>query len=114
VDRLKDMIITGGENVYSMEVEAALSEHRTVREVAVFGVPDARWGEAVCAVVVVEEGQDLDEQELIAHCRERIAGYKIPRRFELRREPLPKSGAGKVLKNILREPYWAEQARRVG
>jgi long-chain acyl-CoA synthetase len=112
VDRLKDMIISGGENVYSMEVEAALSEHEGVREVAVFGVPDARWGEAVHAVVVVEDGQDLDQQELIAHCRERIAGYKIPRRFELRREPMPKSGAGKILKNMLRGPYWAPQEQR--
>lgn len=109
VDRLKDMVITGGENVYSMEVEAALSECPGVREVAVFGVPDPRWGEAVYAVVVMEDGQDLDEQQLIAHCRERIAGYKIPRRFELRHEPLPKSGAGKILKNVLRGPFWAAQ-----
>jgi acyl-CoA synthetase (AMP-forming)/AMP-acid ligase II len=113
VDRLKDMIITGGENVYSIEVEAALTEHEAVHEAAVFGVPDPRWGEAVHAVVVVEQGHEVTLDELIAHCRTRIAGYKIPRTVELRREPLPKSGAGKVLKNVLREPFWAGHERRV-
>ena len=114
VDRLKDMIISGGENVYSIEVEAALSEHPAVLEAAVFGVPDPRWGEAVHAVVVLAaDAQDLDAADLIAHCRTLIAGYKLPRTIELRREPLPKSGAGKVLKHTLREPFWAEHSRRI-
>ena len=113
VDRLKDMIISGGENVYSIEVEAALAEHAAVQEAAVFGVPDARWGEAVHAIVAVGPGSEVTPQELTAHLRERIAGYKIPRTIELRDEPLPKSGAGKLLKNVLREPYWAGQERRV-
>jgi long-chain acyl-CoA synthetase len=113
VDRLKDMIITGGENVYSVEVELALAEHGAVREAAVFGVPDLRWGEAVHAVVVVDEPSKVSAHELIAHARRRIASYKLPRAIELRQEPLPKSGAGKVLKHILREPFWDGHERRV-
>jgi long-chain acyl-CoA synthetase len=113
VDRLKDMIITGGENVYSVEVELALAEHEAVREAAVFGVPDLRWGEAVQAVVVVDDASKVSAHELIAHARRRIASYKLPRTVELREEPLPKSGAGKVLKHLLREPFWAGHERRV-
>jgi long-chain acyl-CoA synthetase len=113
VDRLKDMIISGGENVYSVEVETALADHPAVREAAVFGVPDARWGEAVYAVVVVSGGSGVTVEELIAHARRRIAGYKLPRTIELREEPLPKSGAGKVLKHLLREPFWAGHEVRV-
>ena len=114
VDRLKDMIISGGENVYSVEVEMALVDHPAVREAAVFGVPDPRWGEAVYAVAVVEEGARVSADELIEHARRRIAGYKVPRTIELRAEPLPKSGAGKVLKNVLREPFLAGDHERVG
>jgi long-chain acyl-CoA synthetase len=105
VDRAKDMIVTGGENVYSFEVEEALYRHDAVLEAAVFGIPDDHWGEAVHAVVVPRT--TVDEGELIAHCRSHIAGYKIPKRIELRDEPLPKSAAGKVLKRELRAPYWA-------
>ena len=105
VDRAKDMIVTGGENVYSTEVEDVLYRHPAVREAAVFGVPDPRWGEAVHAVVVPRE--DVTEDELVRHCRTAIAGYKVPKRIELRTEPLPKSGAGKVLKRELRAPFWA-------
>ncbi len=112
VDRAKDMIITGGENVYSVEVESTLAGHPAVREAAVFGVPHERWGEAVHAVAVVDVAVDADE--LIEHCRGRIAGYKVPRSIELRQQPLPKSGAGKVLKNTLRAPFWADHGRRVG
>jgi long-chain acyl-CoA synthetase len=104
VDRAKDMIVSGGENVYSTEVEDVLYRHPAVREAAVFGVPDPRWGEAVHAVVVPRSA--VTEEELIAHCRESIAGYKVPKRIELREEPLPKSGAGKLLKRELRAPYW--------
>jgi long-chain acyl-CoA synthetase len=113
VDRLKDMIITGGENVYSIEVEAALAEHPAVAEVAAIGIPDPRWGEAVHAVVTVMPGVSVSEAELIRHCRGLIAGYKVPRSIELRDDPLPKSGAGKVLKAKLREPHWAGHDRNV-
>src|SRR3954469_14143157 len=104
VDRAKDMIVTGGENVYSTEVEEVLYRHPAVAEAAVFGVPDERWGEAVHAVVVPR--CTVTEEELVTFCREAIAGYKVPKRIELRDEPLPKSGAGKVLKRDLRAPYW--------
>jgi long-chain acyl-CoA synthetase len=111
VDRAKDMIITGGENVYSLEVEAALLRHPAVSEAAVFGVPDERWGEAVHAVVVPSSAITADA--LLDHCRDLIAGFKLPREIDFRDEPLPKSGAGKVLKTRLREPFWAGRERRV-
>jgi long-chain acyl-CoA synthetase len=111
VDRAKDMIVTGGENVYSTEVEDALYRHPAVLEAAVFAIPDPHWGEAVHAVVVPRA--DVAEEDLIAHCRGLIAGYKVPKVIELRAEPLPKSGAGKVLKRELREPYWQGQEARV-
>jgi long-chain acyl-CoA synthetase len=106
VDRLKDMIISGGENVYSAEVENAISLIPGVGEVAVIGVPDERWGERVHAIVVPKAGMTLSGDEVLAHCRTQIAGYKCPRSVELRDTPLPLSGAGKVLKRELREPYW--------
>jgi long-chain acyl-CoA synthetase len=99
VDRSKDMIVTGGENVYSTEVEEALYRHPAVLEAAAFGVPDERWGEAVWAVVVPrEEHHNVDPGEIIEFCRQQIAGYKVPKGIDLRTEPLPKSGPGKVLK----------------
>jgi len=111
LDRAKDMVITGGENVYSLEVEAALLRHPAVAEAAVFGVPDDRWGEAVHAVVVPRE--PVTAAALLDHCRELIAGFKLPREIDLRDEPLPKSGPGKILKTQLREPFWAGRERRV-
>jgi long-chain acyl-CoA synthetase len=111
VDRAKDMIVTGGENVYGTEVEEALYAHEAVLEAAVFGVPDEHWGEAVYAVVVPRA--EVDPQLLIAHCRERIAGYKVPKHIEVRAEPLPKSAAGKVLKRELREPHWQGRAEAI-
>jgi len=111
VDRAKDMIVSGGENIYSTEVEDALGSYPGVEEVAVFGVPDPRWGESVYAVVFSPE--DITPEDLIAHCRERIAGFKVPRHIELRTEPLPKSAAGKILKRELREPHWAGQQAQV-
>jgi long-chain acyl-CoA synthetase len=99
VDRLKDMIISGGENVYPVEVERAIASFPGVEEVAVVGRSDERWGERVHAVIV---GAGLDPAEIVAHCRTQIGGYKLPRSFEFRTEPLPKSGAGKVLKGQLR------------
>jgi len=107
VDRARDMIVTGGENVYSTEVEDVLYRHPAVLEAAVFGVPDARWGEAVHAVVVPRA--PVTAAELVAHCRAAIAGYKVPKNVDLRAEPLPKSGAGKVLKRELRAPFWADR-----
>jgi len=106
VDRAKDMIISGGENFYSTEVEEVLYQHPAVLEVAVFGVPDATWGEAVHAVVVPRPEHAVDAVSLIAFCRERIASYKVPKQIDLRSDPLPKSGPGKVLKRELRAPFW--------
>jgi long-chain acyl-CoA synthetase len=112
VDRSKDMIITGGENVYSTEVEAALYQHPDVLEAAVIGVPDERWGEAVKAAVVLREGRRATAEQVIAHCRSLIATYKCPKSVDFL-PALPKSGAGKILKSELRKPYWEGQARRV-
>ena len=106
VDRLKDMIISGGENVYSAEVEDAISLMAAVAEVAVIGIPDTKWGEAVHAIVVPHTGANLTTEAVIAHCRTQIAGYKCPRSVEFRDTPLPLSGARKVLKRELREPFW--------
>ena len=113
VDRKKDMIITGGENVYSTEVEDALYQHPAVLEAAVIGTPDEHWGEAVTALVVLQPGASVREAELIAHCRGLMAHYKCPRWVECRAEPFPKSGSGKILKAALREPYWQGYDRRV-
>ena len=113
VDRAKDMIISGGENVYSTEVEEVLYKHPAVLEAAVFGVPDAMWGEAVHAVVVPRPGQAVDAVNLIAFCREHIAGYKVPKQIDLHRDPLPKSGPGKVLKRELRAPFWAGHTAQI-
>ena len=109
LDRKKDMIITGGENVYSSEVEAALYQHPNVHEAAVVGVPDDKYGEALFAVIVPAPGTTLTEDEIITHCRERIGGYKIPRRMAFVDE-LPKSAMGKILKTELRKIYGADQA----
>lgn len=105
VDRVKDMIISGGENIYSREVENAVHAHPAVRECAVIGIPDEKWGEAVLAVVALKEGQHVTAEEIITHCHGLIANYKCPRHVEFRDE-LPLSGAGKILKNVLRKPYW--------
>ena len=113
VDRAKDMIISGGENVYSTEVEEVLYKHPAVLEAAVFGVPDVQWGEAVHAVVVPRPGQAVDAVSLIAFCREYIAGYKVPKHIDLRSDPLPKSGPGKVLKRELRVPFWASHTAQI-
>ena len=113
VDRVKDMIVTGGENVYSVEVENAISSHPDVVQVAVIGIPSEKWGEAVHAIVVLREGATVSEVEIIDHTREWIAGYKVPKSVEFRVEPLPLSGALKVLKRELRDPYWEGRGRAV-
>ena len=114
VDRVKDMIVSGGENVYSAEVENAISTHPDVEQVAVIGIPHETWGEAVHAVVVPREGASPTEEEIIEHAREWIAGYKLPKSVEFRTEPLPLSGAMKILKRELRAPHWEGQGREVG
>nr|WP_302474217.1 long-chain fatty acid--CoA ligase [Roseococcus sp. MDT2-1-1] len=110
VDRLKDMIISGGENVYSAEVENAIHDHPAVLECAVFGVPHPRWGEAVHATVVTRPGHQLTEDALLAHCRARIAGYKCPKSVEISSEPLPRSPTGKIRKTELRDARHVEPA----
>ncbi|HVZ44217.1 MAG TPA: long-chain fatty acid--CoA ligase [Ramlibacter sp.] len=112
VDRVKDMIISGGENIYSREVENAVHAHPHVRECAVIGVPDEKWGEAVMAIVTLKDGKSATAAEIIDHCHKLIANYKCPRRVEFR-ESLPLSGAGKIMKNVLREPYWQGKTRSV-
>ena len=111
-DRKKDVIITGGENVSSIEVEDCLFSHPAVAEVAVIGVPSEKWGETIKALVVLAEGSSADEAELIAHCKARLAGYKAPTSIELR-EAIPRTATGKVQKFKLRQQYWAGQERQV-
>jgi long-chain acyl-CoA synthetase len=113
VDRAKEMIVSGGENVYSGEVEAAIYEIPEVKEAAVFGIPDEKWGELVAAAVVLRPGTDLSAEELKQYCKTRIASYKVPRHIEFMTEELPKSGSGKILKRVLREKYWVGQSRQV-
>jgi len=113
VDRVKDMIISGGENVFSAEVEDVLMKHAAVLECAVIGIPDEKWGEAVHAIIVPRDGAQVTEQDLIAHCKEAIAGYKCPRSVEIRTEALPQSGPGKILKSELRKPYWEGKDRAI-
>jgi acyl-CoA synthetase (AMP-forming)/AMP-acid ligase II len=114
VDRVKDMIVTGGENVYCAEVENAIASHPCVAQVAVIGVPSEKWGEAIRAIVVLRPGATASEAEIVDHAREWIAGYKLAKSVEFRTEPLPLSGAMKVLKRELRAPYWAGHERSIG
>jgi fatty-acyl-CoA synthase len=112
VDRKKDIIISGGENIASIEVEKAVYSHASVFECAVVAVPDDRWGEVPKALVVLKPGQSLTEQELIEHCRTRLPGFKVPKSIEFF-DALPKGGTGKILKKELREKYWQGYTRRV-
>jgi acyl-CoA synthetase (AMP-forming)/AMP-acid ligase II len=113
VDRAKEMIVSGGENVYSGEVEAAIYEIPEVKEAAVFGIPDVKWGELVAAAIVLRPGTDLSAEEVQQYCKTRIASYKVPRHIEFMTEELPKSGSGKILKRVLRGRYWSGQSRLV-
>lgn len=115
VDRAKDMIISGGENIYTTEVENAVYSHPSVLEAAAFGIPSEQWGETVHVVVVTKPNEALAEDELVEHCRTRIAGYKLPRSVTIQPpdQPLPKSGAGKILKRDLRDPFWADVSKGV-
>ncbi len=112
-DRKKDMIISGGMNVYPAEIEAALEAHPDVYEAAVFGIPSEEWGEAVHATVVARPGATLGPEDVMAHARLHLAGYKVPRSVAFADE-LPRTGSGKTLKRVLREPYWAGRSTRVG
>ena len=114
VDRKKDIIISGGENISSIEVEKAICAHPAVLECAVVAAPDPKWGEVPAAIVVTKPGQQLDCEGLSAFLSGRIAGFKMPRRIEFGTEPLPKTGTGKILKRALRENYWAGKEVRVG
>jgi fatty-acyl-CoA synthase len=111
-DRAKDIIISGGENISSVEIENALYAHPAVLECAVVAAPDEKWGEVPVAVVVLKPGATASPEDLEAHCRGRLAGFKIPKRFDFRSE-LPKGGTGKILKAELREPFWRGQEKRV-
>jgi acyl-CoA synthetase (AMP-forming)/AMP-acid ligase II len=111
-DRIKDMVVSGGENVYPVEVENVIAAHPAVLEVAVIGVPDEKYGEGLLAVCVLRAGMSLSCRELIDHCRPLLAGYKIPRRLELA-AALPRNPSGKILKTELRKPYWAGRSRGI-
>jgi len=111
-DRLKDMIVSGGENVYPREVEEVLFRHPAIADAAVIGIPNERWGEAVHAVVVLEDGAEVSSEEIVDHCRKELAGYKRPRSIDFV-DALPRNPSGKILKRELREPYWADRERRV-
>jgi acyl-CoA synthetase (AMP-forming)/AMP-acid ligase II len=112
MDRSKDMIISGGENIYPREIEEVLIRHPAVREVSVIGVPDAKWGEAIKAVVALVPGQTSTQNELIAFCKEHIASYKKPKSVDFV-EKLPKNNYGKILKRELRATYWKSKDRNV-
>jgi len=111
-DRIKDLIISGGENIYPAEVERVLAAHPNVAEVAVIGIPDHKWGESVKAVVVPRWGATVELEDLIGFARQHLAGYKCPKSMDLV-AALPRNAMGKLLKRDLREPYWTGLQRRI-
>jgi fatty-acyl-CoA synthase len=111
-DRVKDMVVSGGENIYPRMVEEVLFKHPAVAEVAVIGVPDQQWGEQIKAIVVLRSGMTVTEEEIIDFCRGKLGGFERPRSVDFV-DSLPRTPSGKVLKRVLREPYWAGQARHV-
>jgi acyl-CoA synthetase (AMP-forming)/AMP-acid ligase II len=113
MDRVKDMIVSGGENVYSAEVENAIGQHPAVATSAVIGIPSEQWGESVHAIVILNLDATVSIDDLQAHCHTLIAGYKCPRSIEFRTEPFPLSGANKVLKTELRKPFWEGKERQI-
>jgi len=113
VDRSKEIIISGGENISSLEIEKAIYAHPAVFECAVVAAPDEKWGEVPVAIVVLKPNQTLSGDELLQFLGGRLGRFKLPRRFEFREEPLPKTGTGKIRKMVLREPFWQGQDKRV-
>jgi fatty-acyl-CoA synthase len=113
VDRKKDLIISGGENISSIEVEGFLYKHPSVLEAAIIAAPDERWGEVPYAVVVLKPGAEASESELIEFCRNHLAHYKAPKRVVFM-EALPRTATGKIQKNLLRERFWQDKSKRVG
>jgi len=114
LDRADDMIISGGYNIWPAELENVISDHPRVIEVAVFGIPDEKWGEAPMAVCVVDGSASVTAEEVVALCGDRLGSYKKPARVEITREPLPKSPVGKIRRKVLRDPWWAGRDRKVG
>lgn len=113
VDRVKDMIISGGENIYSTEVENVIYKLDGILECAVIGIPDDKWGEAVHAIIRLKENTELSEKMVIEHCHNNIAGFKCPKSISFREDPMPVSGAGKILKTQLRKPFWKGSEKQV-
>ena len=111
-DRRNDMVISGGVNIYPAEIEACLISHPAVADCAVFGIPDDDFGESLCACVQVESGKNINEDEVRGHIREFMAGYKVPKIVDIRKD-LPREDSGKIFKRKLREPYWQEQGRSI-
>lgn len=111
-DRKVDMVISGGVNIYPAEIEGVLIEHPSVRDCAVFGVPDAEFGESLAAVVQPGDGEEVTAEELKAHLAGRLANYKVPKRIEFRAE-LPREDSGKIFKKLLRDPYWKDAGRAI-
>jgi len=112
VDRSKDMIISGGENVYPKEIENVLYDHEAVSECAVFGLTDDNWGEVPAAYIQIKAGMEVSEDDLVTHCAERLARFKRPRVVKFVAE-FPKTPIGKIQKNILREPYWKDREKKI-
>ena len=112
-DRINDMIISGGENIYPVEVESILMSHPKITDAAVIGIPSDQWGEIVHAIVVREQNSELTEEELTMYCKDSLAGYKCPKAVDFV-DALPRNAAGKVLKKDLREPHWNGRSRRIG
>ena len=113
VDRVKDMIISGGENIYSTEVENAIYSMGKILECAVIGIPDDKWGETVHAIVRLKDGENLSEEDIKNYCHENIAGFKCPKSISFRTDPMPVSGAGKILKTELRKDFWKDSDKQV-
>jgi len=113
VDRKKEIIISGGENISSLEVEAAIFAHPAVLECAVVAAPDAKWGEVPAAIVVLKDSASLTREDLICFLEQRLGRFKLPRIVEFSNDPLPKTGTGKIRKNELRERFWTDKAKRV-